>query len=389
VVRRSLLDAEVLATVAAARSAWRLALLLAVTADRRRRVIHVPEVLAALAVPVPDVPRGPDPADSRRVVTGALAARGVTATVDAGTGPTRLLRRSVRGKPLVSVVIPTAAASGAVRGRPRVYLLRILEDLAERTSYDNLQVVVVADTSVGDDVLDAAARIVGDRLVVLRWDRPFSFSGKVDLGVAAASGEMALLLNDDVEVLDAGWLEPMVALAQEPDVGLVGATLLFEDDTLQHAGHLYRGPRRIGHVGLGADSAEAAADPSLLAERECSGVTAACALVRRDRFLAVGGFSPSLPVTFNDVDFCLKIRQRGWRIVCTPAARLHHFETRTRRPGVGPSEQALVVRRWGRLLERDDPYWPAADHRAPEPPWSGLARPRPAPPRPAQVTVPQ
>ena len=145
----------------------------------------------------------------------------------------------------------------------------------------------------------------------------------------------------------------MLALAQADDVGMVGAKLLFEDGTLQHGGHVYSGMPMHLYLGRAGD------DPGpmgmLAIEREVSGVTAACALVKASVFDAVGGFTPTMAVNYNDVDFSLKIRRAGYRILWTPHAVLYHFESKTRENVVTPAEVDVLRRRWDYELHHD-PY---------------------------------
>jgi GT2 family glycosyltransferase len=132
--------------------------------------------------------------------------------------------------------------------------------------------------------------------------------------------------------------------------------LYFEDGNVQHAGHIYQDgyPHHIGY-GWQADAEGPAR--ALMVNRECSGVTAACAMLKRDDYLAVGGLSRDYAFSFNDVDLSLKIREAGKRIVWTPWAKLYHFESQTREEGVAARELDHIRRRWGRVLDGSDPYW--------------------------------
>jgi len=173
-----------------------------------------------------------------------------------------------------------------------------------------------------------------------------------------ATGDYLLLLNDDVELIDADWLKVMVGLFDLADVGMVGSVLYFEDGTIQHAGHLYSGGN-AGHIGFGMTADHIGAAREMQLEREVSGVTAACAAIPMKLFHEIGGMSTTLPVNYNDVDLCLKVRQRGKRIVVTPFARLFHFESKTRRSGVHTFEALELHERWARMMQRD-PYEPEA-----------------------------
>lgn len=269
-------------------------------------------------------------------------------------------RRLVSGEPLVSIVIPTGGTSGVVRGEPRVMVLEAVRSIVERSTYRNIELVIVADSSVSVETRSSLCQLAGDRLRLVPWQQPFSFSGKMNLGALHARGEYLILLNDDIEVITADWIEALLSLAQRPDAATVGAMLYFEDDTIQHAGHAYY-KLDVTHVGL--HSARGACGPghAFVIEREVEGNTAACAMVRRDRFLEVGGFSPLLPGNFNDVDLCLKLTTRGYRSYWTPRAELYHFESMTRNPTVSQYEIDTTWGRWEHLLYRSD-FWPTDPH---------------------------
>ena len=162
------------------------------------------------------------------------------------------------------------------------------------------------------------------------YDAPFNFSAKINLGVEHATGTLLLLLNDDTELIEPASVEVLVGHLQMPDVAMAGAKLLFGDGTLQHGGHVYSGQPNHVCVGWRGDSPGPSPLRPLAVERECSGVTAACALVRKAAFDEVGGFPTELPLSYNDVDFSLKLRRAGHRIVWTPWAVWYHFESRTR-----------------------------------------------------------
>src|SRR6478736_6633042 len=202
------------------------------------------------------------------------------------------------------------------------------------------EVIVVAGPAMPAPRRDDLAAL-GAHLVDI--DGPFNFSASINLGAAHATGEHLLLLNDDVEVITADWLARLLDAAR-PGVGAVGAKLLFEDGTLQHAGHTYR--TSLDHVGFGLPGDAPGRGGILRRRREVAGVTAACMLVPFGVFDAVGGLCTGLPANYNDVDLCMKIRAAGWTIVYEPAAVLYHFESRSRVAGIRPEEVELIQRRW-------------------------------------------
>jgi len=329
--------------------------------ERAREIVHVPEVLLhwrqSPASVATDTGRKPQAYEAgRRAVADHLTRIGVEATVETGAhdGVYRI-RRRVTGTPTVSVVIPTRGSTGRVWGRTRIFVHDAVASLvADAGGSVRLEFVVVLDTSADPVVERGLRRIAGDALVVVPYDTAFDFSDKIDTGVAAAGGDYVLLLNDDTELHAPGSIDEMVGLAQQADVGMVGAELLYEDGTLQHGGHVYNGT--ISHALLGWPGDHPGPHRLLAVERECSGVTAAAALLRRDVFDEVGGMSRELPHNYNDVDLSLKLRRAGYRIVWTPHARWWHFEGRSFDHPIDPAEVAVIERDWHHEI-RHDPYY--------------------------------
>jgi GT2 family glycosyltransferase len=230
----------------------------------------------------------------------------------------------------VSIIIPF---------KDRLELLRGCLRGIRRSTYHDVEVVLVNNGSERDDTrryLDKVRR----RWCVVDRPGPFNFSWLCNEGARRARGDYLLFLNNDTEVLTGGWLESLLRVACRPDVGVVGATLLYPDGTIQHAGLFPRQDGRWihGYRGLPADSA---GDQGELAHvRTVPAVTGACMLLRRDFFWELGGFDERFPVTYGDVDLCCRARRQGRRVVVTPHARLLHFEAISRgytsdNPGAG------------------------------------------------------
>lgn len=293
------------------------------------RVEHVP-VIGVTRIAPPDA--GPDVvASALRAVEDRYRRADVPARVEPvdGTGYLRIWRE-IPDPPLVTVVIPTVGATRTVRGEDAVVLERCLASLVSRTTYARWEVVLVTSPGTPEATLGRAREILGDRLrAVAPVEGDFSFSVSVNEGVRHATGSLVLLLNDDTEVIEPRWLDRMVAVAQDPTVGVVGAKLLFEDDTVQHVGivhgddwfpvHVHRAePDGTGRFG------------SMVVDMRHLAVTAACMLTRRALFEEVGGFTRDLPLAFNDVDYCYKVVAAGHAVVCTPFARLYHYESSSR-----------------------------------------------------------
>jgi len=261
-------------------------------------------------------------------------------------------QRVIRGQPLVSIVIPTTGWPTAVDGGP---LTRCLRSLAA-TDYRHFEVVVATDAAVTAPVQEALQSLP-HRIVECAPDKPFNFSRKINEAVRQTSGEHIVLFNDDLEVMTPGWLAAMLEYSQESPIGAVGAKLLYPDGRLQHIGML------VGVCGIASHAFYRWAGHSTgyvgvaVVGRNCSAVTAACLMTRRVVFDQVGGFDEALPVDLNDVDFCLRVRAAGYRIVFTPYAELvHHESASIGRRLQSPEEFVRMRERWGDNLERD-PYY--------------------------------
>ncbi|WP_419817086.1 glycosyltransferase family 2 protein [Glaciibacter flavus] len=315
------------------------------------KVVHSPEIIYRN-----DLPRRPDSGASVAAVERHLIELGIRGSVHAADAGILKIEYEIDGDPLISIVIPTRGSSATIAGRERVLVASAIRSILERTTRTNLEFVVVADDETPQTVVDELQEVAGEALRLVRWSGAFSFAGKMNRGAVFARGEYLLLLNDDVEVATPGWLDAMLGLAQQPGVGLVGCLLFFEDGSIQHGGHLYR-DGAAGHIAFKWPSEWNDPLGSLSVEREVSGVTAACALMRADAFWDVGGFSTLFPSNYNDVDLCMKLRATGHSILWTPKARLYHFESKTRVATVAPAESSALERRWNDRMQRDG-YWP-------------------------------
>jgi O-antigen biosynthesis protein len=262
-------------------------------------------------------------------------------------------------RPDVSVVIPSIGTGGTVFGAERVFVVEAVRSVLATAPTDvDLEVLVVSGREMPAAVERSLVELGGGAQGVVRcvaYDAPFNFSATVNLGAAHAAGEHLLLLNDDTEARSVDWLARMLDAVSADDIGAVGAKLLFEDGTLQHAGHTYR--TSLDHVGFGLPADAPGRTGLLRLRREVAGVTAACLLTPMRVFDLVGGFCTEFPGNYNDVDYCMKVRLSGHRCVYEPDAVLWHFESRSRVAGVHADEIELIQRRWLHDLE-DDPFTP-------------------------------
>ena len=256
--------------------------------------------------------------------------------------------------PRVSVIIPT---------RDRGMLLgECLSGLLGTTDYPDFEVLIVDNGSTEPDALALLDRVAADpRVRVLRDDGPFNWSALNNRAAAQATGELLLLLNNDVSVLHPGWLRSMAAQAMRPGVGVVGARLMFPDGRLQHGG-LLLGPRGAAvHAFMGADADEPGYLAQVMLLRDLSAVTGACMAIRRSLFHELAGLEQdNLHVAWSDVDLCLRARAAGYRVIWDPEATLVHHEAATRGRDESLEQQArfeiertYMRRRWPEATEAD------------------------------------
>lgn len=293
--------------------------------------------------------------------------------------------------PPVSLIVPT-------RNQRRL-LERLLETLGS-TAYPRYEVLVVDNGSDDPATLAYLEELTASgRARLLRFPGPFNYSALNNRAAGQAGGELLGFLNDDLEITAPEWLDEMVAQALRPDVGAVGARLLYPDGTVQHAGVLLGGGARrnavAGHLFHRLERNDPGDGGRALLTQELSAVTSACLVMRRQVFDEVDGFDETrLPVAFNDVDLCLRLRASGYRIVWSASAELIHHGSASRGPDRTPAartrfaaEVGYMRRRWGATLDRDPFYHPALDAERcdfslafpprPEPPWRSR-RPDPA-----------
>ncbi len=261
--------------------------------------------------------------------------------------------------PLVSVIIPS---------RDRLDLIaRVTEGVLQKTDYPALELIIVDNGSTEPGVLALYERLRADRRVgIVPYPHPFNFSAMVNAGAQVAQGGILILLNNDVAVLRPDWLDVLVAQAARPEVGAVGAKLLYEDGRLQHAGVVVGLGGEAGHILRRRPADTPGHLDRLHVAHEVSGVTAACLAVAREKYRAVGGFDEeTFAIDFNDIDFCLRLGARGWKTMWTPHAVLSHLESVSRGRPVGTArtrferEAIAFTERWRDVIRHDPFYHPA------------------------------
>ncbi len=334
------------------------------------RVRHVPALLAHRSTPRPG---HPTPTIVERALAALPPGPSTPELVPSRYGPRHRVRwRLPNPAPRVSVVIPT-------RDQPAL-LAGCTQGLLHRTDYADLEILIADNGSTAPEALDLLARLRTEpRIRILDCPGPFDYAAINNAAVRAATGTVLLLMNNDVDVIEPGWLAEMVGHALRPDVGAVGARLLFEDGSIQHAGivggvgRFDGGPGVAGHFGLAARPPDPGHGDQFILTRELLAVTGACLALRRAVFIEAGGFDAThLRIALNDLDLCLRIRTLGYRIVWTPFAELYHLESASRGPDDAPGtalrfhQECRTIRdRWGPVLDADPFYNPAfsrADH---------------------------
>jgi glycosyltransferase involved in cell wall biosynthesis len=261
--------------------------------------------------------------------------------------------------PLVSLILPTRNALK--------YIRQAVTSILEKTDYPNFEIIIVDNGSDDPETLAYFAHATGDvRVRVLPYHAPFNYSAINNFAVRAAQGELVALLNNDVEAIHPGWLTEMVSQASRPGIGAVGAMLYYPLNTVQHAGVILGLGGVAGHPFKEFPRGDQGQKNRLRLVQNYSAVTAACLLIRKDRFLEVGGFNEKdLPIAFNDVDLCCKLIAAGYRNLWTPYAEFYHHESATRGVEDTPEKKArfqaeidYMMNTWGSLLMADPAYNP-------------------------------
>lgn len=261
--------------------------------------------------------------------------------------------------PMVTLIVPTRNGLELIR--------QCVESVRARTTYQNYEILIVDNGSDDPATLNYFATLVDDAAVrVLRDDRPFNYSALNNAAVAVSRGSIIGLVNNDIEVISPDWLSEMVSLAVQPEIGAVGAKLLYPDGTIQHAGVVTGIGGVAGHIFKHAARTASGYFGRAQLISSYSAVTAACLVIRKETYQQVGGMNErDLAVAFNDIDFCLRVREAGYRNVWTPYAELYHHESATRGYEDSPEKQRRFASeidymhgRWGRRLKEDPAYSP-------------------------------
>lgn len=263
----------------------------------------------------------------------------------------------VQGEPLVSIIIPNKDA--------KEDLEKCIQSILEKSSYTNYEILIVENNSTGEEIFSYYKELSeNSRIRLLRWKREFNYSAINNYGAKKAKGDYLLFLNNDTEVISPDWIEEMLGFCQRPDTGIVGARLYFGNNTVQHAGTVIGIGGIAGHMFTDMPRERSGYMHKAAIIQDLSAVTAACMMVKRQVFDEVQGFEEQLSVAFNDVDFCLRVREKQYLVVYDPYVELYHYESKSR----GAEDSKEKVRRfqseiefmrcrWETLLKKGDPYY--------------------------------
>ena len=319
--------------------------------ERASRIEHIPQVLyywrysegsvsssATLNVSSDVYDNG------RKAVQAQLDRLGIKACAENTQDPGyNHIRYAVEGNPMVSIVI--------LNRDHRALLERCVESILSKSTYGNYEIVICENGSTDPDIFEYYEELKKDsRVKITEWTEggEFNYSALNNFGAKSASGDYILLLNNDTEVITEDWLEELIGFAQIKEVGVTGCMLRYPDDTIQHAGVYLSGGQSMHH-GL----FESSTAPGYRGTNRCainiSAVTGACMMIRRDVWNKLGGLNEGYKVAYNDIDFCLRARETGYRIVFTPHAQLYHYEGRSR--GFRRMEESDISREEGERLK--------------------------------------
>ncbi|MFN4131999.1 MAG: glycosyltransferase family 2 protein [Caldimicrobium sp.] len=268
----------------------------------------------------------------------------------------------------VSIIIPN-------RDQPEI-LKRCIESIFRKTTYKEYEIILIDNQSTDKETIKYIESLLVEepKVKVLKYNQPFNYSAMNNLAVKIAQGEVLVFLNNDTEVITPQWLEVMLGCLEQPNVGAVGVKLYYPDDTVQHAGVIIGPGGCADNIFKGLKKDEKGYMDRAILQQDLSAVTSACMMTWKELFLQVGGFDEvNLPISFNDVDYCLKLRERGYRIIFTPYVELYHNESVSRGKDYTPEglskarkEADYIRQKWKKYIEYDPFYNPNLNYKKPD-----------------------
>ena len=340
--------------------------------DRAKHIVHIPKLLYYWRCHEGSVASGIDAkpyvvAAAKGAVADHLRRHGFTHFQITSTRAFETIfkiRYEIIGDPMISIVIPNKDHAADLK--------RCITSILEKSTYENYEIVIVENGSETKEIFDYYTSLKEyDNIRVVTYEKPegqngFNYSAVNNFGVKQTKGDYILLLNNDTEVITVNWMEELLMYAQREDVGAAGAKLYYGNKTIQHAGVVLQlgVHRTAGHSHYGQSRENLGYMGRLCYAQNVSAVTGACLLVKKSLFEEVGGLDESFAISLNDVDFCLKLREKGLLNVFTPFAELYHYESVSR--GLDDSgekaerynrESAHFREKWKTVLEKGDPYY--------------------------------
>ncbi len=316
--------------------------------DQGARVAHIPRVLYHSRAEEDSISPSRDATETgKRALESSFRRRGIVAEVDHSDRPNTFRARIRSASRTVSLIIPS---------RSPIYLERCLRSLRAKTSVtEPFELIVVHHKS--DRTTDTEMQRISKEhhALVVSYTGPFDFARMMNDGASAATGELLVSLNDDVEPRTAEWLSHLTGPFAQADIGVTGARLLYPNGAIQHAGVVLGIGDAVGHAGRFLF--DSTWWPWINNTRDVSAVTGACLATTKRLFDSLNGFDLRFPNNYNDVDYCLRAREAGFRVVLVNDAVLVHHEGLTRGGGTTTAERLEFFRRWGRLLDQGDPFF--------------------------------
>lgn len=260
--------------------------------------------------------------------------------------------------PLVSIIIPNKDHIDD--------LDRCIESIKVKSTYKNYEIIVIENNSTDKSTFDYYKQLEekNTNVKIVYWENDFNYSAINNFGVTFANGEYILLLNNDTEIISPEWIEELLGFCMREDVGAVGAKLYYPDDTIQHAGVIIGLGGIAGHCFSGLGKNEFGYFGRLICSQDLSAVTAACLMTKKSVFEEVHGLDETFKVAFNDIDYCLKLREKGYLVVYNPYVELYHYESKSR--GLENTKKKAIrfqqeieafEKKWNSILENGDPYY--------------------------------
>ena len=331
--------------------------------EQANKIVHIPKILYHWRINANSVAASSDAKPyayeaAKRAIKAHLDRLNVDATVEDSKilGLYKIIYK-IKGNPKVSIIIPN---------KDHVKDLKKCLSSLEKTAYNNYEIIIVENNSEEKETFEYYEKIKSNpKIKVLEYkEKGFNYSKINNFGVKNSDGEYIVLLNNDTEVVFEDWLDLMLGHCQRPDVGIVGAKLVYPNGRIQHAGVVLGLTGLAGHVNAMQPHEDAGYMGRIMIQQNFSAVTGACLMISREDFEKVGGLDENLPVAYNDVDLCLKVRELGKVIAYNPYISVYHYESKSRGYEVTEEKKARLEEdtrkmkeKWKKYFENPDPYF--------------------------------